>query len=124
MNKKKIIFISLFLQLLFLLVFSGVFVIYRIYINPTSKPTITNSQALPEFTVEDLKNYDGTDPSKPIYIGLDGYIYDVSSGRNYYASGAGYHFLAGKDSSNELRIFGGNLLKNKYPVVGKLISSK
>jgi predicted heme/steroid binding protein len=48
---------------------------------------------------EELKKFDGTDPSLPIYIAINSEIYDVTSGRNYYGPGGGYHFFAGVDSA-------------------------
>ena len=33
-------------------------------------------------TDAELTAYDGSDPSKPIYLALDGQIYDVSAGRH------------------------------------------
>ena len=92
--------------------------------NRKSLPVATVIQAVDSplklFTTEELKAFDGTNPNKPIYIGLDGLIYDVSLGKSYYQTGGVYHYLAGKDSSVELHIAGGGIIKQKYPVVGKL----
>lgn len=52
-----------------------------------------------EFTDADLKEFDGTDPEKPIYLAINGTIYDVSNGRKHYGPGGGYHFFAGVDAS-------------------------
>lgn len=71
-------------------------------------------------STNELKRYDGTDPNLPIYIGLDGLIYDVTAGKEFYQPGGVYHFLAGKDSSTELHIAGSDIIKRKYQVVGKL----
>ena len=76
---------------------------------------------LSEFKESDLKQYNGTYDNKPIYIGFNGYVYDVSQGREYYNQKGTYHYLAGRDSSKELNLVGGNLIKQKYPVIGKLI---
>ncbi len=73
------------------------------------------------FTVAQLAEFNGSDTSKPIYIGMNGLVYDVTEGRKYYEVGAGYHWLAGKDSSTDLNLIGGDIIKRKYPVVGKLI---
>jgi predicted heme/steroid binding protein len=43
--------------------------------------------------------YNGEDPSKPIYVALNGSIYDVSAGANTYGPGGSYHFFAGKDAA-------------------------
>lgn len=73
--------------------------------------TVYNSQSIKEF--------DGTDLSKPVLIAYDGYVYDVSVGRDtFYNVGKDYHYLAGKDSTVELNIVGGNIIKTKYKIVG------
>nr|POE86501.1 membrane steroid-binding protein 2 [Quercus suber] len=52
-------------------------------------------------TDAELSFYDGTDPTKPIYLALNGTIYDVSqgSGRGIYGPGGSYHVFAGKDAA-------------------------
>lgn len=88
-----------------------------------STPVLTSQQVsqLQTFSVADLGQFDGTDSAKPIYIGLNGYVYDVSAGREFYQPGGTYHFLAGKDSSAELNLIGGDIIARKYPIVGKLV---
>ena len=76
---------------------------------------------LPIYTVNSIKEFDGTDQNKPVYIGYEGYVYDVSAGRDdYYDVGRDYHYLAGKDSTTELNIVGGSIIKKKYKIVGVL----
>ncbi|KAF7864424.1 hypothetical protein EAF04_006558 [Stromatinia cepivora] len=53
----------------------------------------------PSLTDADLSQYDGTNPSLPIYLALNGTIYDVSAGRRHYGPGGSYHFFAGVDAS-------------------------
>lgn len=72
------------------------------------------------FTSQELSKYDGTDPSLPIYLALDGDVYDVSPGKEYYKLGGSYHILAGKDASEQLHFAGGSIIKRKYKIVGKL----
>ncbi|KAL3645857.1 Bifunctional protein GlmU [Castilleja foliolosa] len=55
-----------------------------------------------ELTAQQLKNYDGTDPSKPIYVAIRGQIYDVSTGKSFYGPGGDYCVFAGKDASRAL----------------------
>ncbi|GER45118.1 membrane-associated progesterone binding protein 2 [Striga asiatica] len=55
-----------------------------------------------ELTPRQLKNYDGTDPSKPIYVAIRGQIYDVTAGKSFYAPGGDYSIFAGKDASRAL----------------------
>ncbi|KAH6724265.1 putative membrane steroid-binding protein 2 [Leptodontidium sp. MPI-SDFR-AT-0119] len=50
-------------------------------------------------TDTDLKAFDGTDPTKPIYLAINGTIYDVTAGGRHYGPGGSYHFFAGKDAS-------------------------
>ncbi|KAL7747248.1 hypothetical protein RI367_007459 [Sorochytrium milnesiophthora] len=49
-------------------------------------------------TPEELRQYDGTDPSKPIYLAVMGDVFDVTEGREYYGPGGGYSFFAGRDA--------------------------
>jgi predicted heme/steroid binding protein len=73
------------------------------------------------FTQAELALYNGSDPTKPIYLGMNGLVYDVTAGREYYQPGGTYHWLAGKDSSADLNLVGGEIIKRKYPVVGSLV---
>lgn len=50
-------------------------------------------------TLEELAAYDGTDPEKPLYLAINGTIYDVSKGRRIYGPGGSYHYFAGCDAS-------------------------
>ncbi|KAJ3179450.1 hypothetical protein HDU85_004860 [Gaertneriomyces sp. JEL0708] len=52
-------------------------------------------------TEEELRAHDGSDPSKPIYLGINGKVYDVSSGKgpSYYGPGGGYSFFSGVDAA-------------------------
>ncbi len=72
------------------------------------------------FTLDELSKYNGDDPSLPIYIGMNGFVYDVTAGKKFYEPGGSYHDLAGRDSSVDLNIAGGGIIKSKYPVVGRL----
>lgn len=73
-----------------------------------------------KYTTQELKKYDGTNPSLPIYLVLDGNVYDVTPVKEFYKTGGPYHFLAGKDSSVELHQAGGSIIKKKYKIVGTL----
>ncbi len=66
----------------------------------TSQPTIPIPQSGPVYmTLEELAAYDGTDESKPIYLSINGTIYDVTAGRRIYGPGGSYHYFAGVDAS-------------------------
>ena len=46
-----------------------------------------------------MSAYDGTDPSRPIYLAINGTIFDVSAGRRTYGPGGSYHVFAGRDAT-------------------------
>ncbi|KAK5128818.1 hypothetical protein LTR85_000151 [Meristemomyces frigidus] len=50
-------------------------------------------------TDAELSAYDGSDPTKPIYLALNGTIYDVSAGRRIYGPRGSYNVFAGKDAA-------------------------
>ncbi|KAF2170576.1 hypothetical protein M409DRAFT_64262 [Zasmidium cellare ATCC 36951] len=52
-----------------------------------------------QLTEEELKAYDGTDPDKPIYLGINGTIFDVSASPAFYGPGGHYHHFVGKDAT-------------------------
>ncbi|PQE29449.1 cytochrome b5-like heme steroid binding domain-containing protein [Rutstroemia sp. NJR-2017a WRK4] len=52
-----------------------------------------------QLTDLDLPQYSGTAPDTPIYLAINGSIYDVSAGRKHYGPGGSYHFFAGADAS-------------------------
>lgn len=49
-----------------------------------------------------LSAFDGSDPSKPIYVAIKGRIFDVTAKKEMYGKGAGYNVFAGKDASKGL----------------------
>lgn len=50
-------------------------------------------------TLAELAKYDGTDPTLPIYLAINGTIFDVSAGAHTYGPGGSYHAFAGHDAS-------------------------
>lgn len=53
-------------------------------------------------TVAELRQYDGSDPSKPIYVAIKGTVFDVTHKRDTYGPGKSYNLFAGKDASKAL----------------------
>ncbi|KAJ3716468.1 cytochrome b5-like heme/steroid binding domain-containing protein [Lentinula raphanica] len=54
------------------------------------------------FTLEDLRNYDGSVAGKPIYVSIKGTVFDVSHKNDVYGPGKSYNIFAGKDGSKGL----------------------
>ncbi|RLV93088.1 putative steroid-binding protein 3 [Spathaspora sp. JA1] len=61
------------------------------------KHRITNDFV--NLTIDELSLYNGTDPTLPIYIGINGRVYDVSSSRGIYGPKGSYNKLSGKDAA-------------------------
>ncbi|XP_062023529.1 probable steroid-binding protein 3 [Rosa rugosa] len=99
-----------------------------------------------ELTAEELRQYNGSDPSKPIYVAVKSRIFDVTNGKSFYGPGGPYAMFAGKDASralakmtkNEEDITADlqglsdkeigvltdweNKFEAKYPIVGRVVS--
>lgn len=116
-TRKKKTIVS-FLALLFMgaVLYGG----YFFFISRGSHPVPQDIRGknLPTYSESSLKQFDGTNDKLPIYVALDGYVYDVTAGRKFYEVGGTYHRIAGKDASSELHIFGGDIIKSKYPIIG------
>ncbi len=87
-------------------------------VEPTTPP------ALPEFNETSIAKYNGDDATLPIYIAFEGLVYDVSPGREFYEPGAVYHYFAGTDGTDVLRLVGGDIIQRKYKVVGTFVSGQ
>lgn len=112
----------LIIVLIGLLTFTGFSGLTYIKLRSASyTPVSVDTTNLQKISLDELKQYDGSDSDKPIYIGLNGYVYDVTPGRSFYETGGTYHYLAGKDSSAELNLIGGDIIIKKYKVIGVLI---
>ena len=121
LHSSKIKFlIKTFLVLTIMLVTIGMYFAQKLIKNQQS---LVEAQSSYErtYTETELSGYSGNDPSKPILLALDGLVYDVTAGKEYYRPGGSYHDLAGKDSSKLLHLVGGDIIKRKYPVVGTLL---
>lgn len=55
-----------------------------------------------------LGTFDGGEPDRPIYLAIDGDVYDVSSNRRVYGPGGSYALMAGVDAA---RAFGTGCFK-------------
>ncbi|ODQ79511.1 hypothetical protein BABINDRAFT_37264 [Babjeviella inositovora NRRL Y-12698] len=50
-------------------------------------------------TMDELSYFDGSDPTKPIYVGINGKLYDVTVSRSVYGPRGSYSAFAGKDAA-------------------------
>lgn len=50
-------------------------------------------------TLGELAKFDGSTPGSPIYVSINGSIYDVTSSARIYGPGGPYHAFSGKDSA-------------------------
>ncbi|KAI1737175.1 putative heme binding protein [Xylaria scruposa] len=50
-------------------------------------------------TLEELATYDGKDETKPLYLAINGTIYDVSSNRRTYGPEGSYRYFTGVDAA-------------------------
>lgn len=90
----------------------GAWLIYLIWYNflePAETETVNKEPekepiVLRDFTIEQLREFDGKN-GKPIYIGLDGEVFDVSGAPEYYGVGAAYHCFAGRNSTRAMAKF-------------------
>ena len=55
-----------------------------------------------DYALSDLASYDGSDPTKPLLIGIRGYVYDVTRGRDFYGPGGPYGMFAGRNCTRAL----------------------
>ncbi|KIK68292.1 hypothetical protein GYMLUDRAFT_35676 [Collybiopsis luxurians FD-317 M1] len=65
------------------------------------------------YTLEQLKEYDGSQEGKPIYVSIKGVVFDVSHKSDVYGPGKSYNIFAGKDGSKGL---GMSSLKTEHAV--------
>ncbi|KFK26833.1 hypothetical protein AALP_AA8G299800 [Arabis alpina] len=66
------------------------------------KPPIPQLVQVGEISEEELKQYDGSDPNKPILMAIKLQIYDVTPSRMLYEPGGPYDLFAAKDASRAL----------------------
>lgn len=113
----KVILIILFLALV-------VLVIGFKYFRKAPSIPLPTPENIATFTLDELKKFNGQDPSLPIYMVYGGLVYDVSSGQKFYGKDTAYNYLTGRDVTEEIDSVGlGDTIKRKYPVVGKISSN-
>ncbi|THH33742.1 hypothetical protein EUX98_g473 [Antrodiella citrinella] len=64
---------------------------------PDIRQWIPTDQKL--FSEQALLSYDGSVEGRPVYLAIDGDVYDVTAGKATYGPGGSYHMMAGKDAA-------------------------
>jgi membrane-associated progesterone receptor component len=67
-----------------------------------------------DFTVEELKKYDGTTPDGRILAAVNRSVFDVTRGKRYYGPGGRYSAYGGRDASRGLATFSVQSTKDEY----------
>nr|CDJ98337.1 Cytochrome b5 domain containing protein [Haemonchus contortus] len=62
-------------------------------------PEIKIDEEMQILSAEQLSFFDGSRPSRPVYLAILGRIYNVDKGKKHYGKGGGYHFFAGRDAT-------------------------
>lgn len=71
---------------------------------PARPLTLTLARGQPKFdtyTPEQLAQYDGSDWTKPILVGLDGDVWDVTASKRLYGPDGAYHVMCVRRSGRE-----------------------
>ena len=132
---------------------AGKVLVYKVVVEEMDANVDLTKQLFPKpinvpektFTLKELSKFNGQN-KMPIYMGVNGYVYDMTSGGKFYGPGGTYGFMTGHDSTialakfsmnpgylnkpwtlhdfsdNELNTLA-NYIRNfsqKYPIVGKL----
>lgn len=70
---------------------------------PPPEPTLPKIRK--DFTIEELKKYDGTQPDGRVLLAVNGNVYDVTKGKRFYGPGGPYASFGGRDASRGLATF-------------------
>jgi len=79
--------------------------LFREILTPIPKPPQPSHPepiVIRNFTLKELRVFNGNDPKTPILIGVQGRVYDVSRGAQFYGPGGAYGNFAGRDASRAL----------------------
>ncbi|CAK5077225.1 unnamed protein product [Meloidogyne enterolobii] len=95
-----------------------IYVVYKLFfkkhpvIEPPTQEKVYQVEKR-DMTVEELKGYNGVENER-IYMALNGNIYDVTRGKDFYGPQGAYGALAGHDATRALGTMNIKLVKDKY----------
>lgn len=97
--------------------------------NEVDKPVTYVSPAAPpmkkrDFTLEELKEFDGTKGEGRVLVAVNNKVFDVSRGKRYYGPGGPYAVFAGRDASRGLATFSLDVPTDKYDDLSDLQPSE
>jgi predicted heme/steroid binding protein len=75
-------------------------------------------------TETQLSSYDGRTPGEPIYLAIDGDVYDVTAGRESYGPGGSYSIFAGRDAARGTLFDDSNLLHENKSVTHEKVADR
>ncbi|XP_033211034.1 membrane-associated progesterone receptor component 1-like [Belonocnema kinseyi] len=95
------------------------FLVYKIIKSKTkADEPVEQVKELPkirkDFTLEELKPYDGTGPEGRVLVAVNGSVYDVTRGSRFYGPGGPYAAFGGRDASRGLATFSVAPGKDEY----------
>ncbi|GAB1609080.1 membrane-associated progesterone receptor component 1-like [Argonauta hians] len=108
------------------------FLFYKIMTSrQTPRPQRVAEKEIPrmkkrDMTIKEMKKYDGTDEDGRVCIAVNGKIFDVTRGKQFYGPGGPYAVFAGRDASRALALFTvkESALKDEYDDLSDLTSAE
>ncbi|XP_058826846.1 membrane-associated progesterone receptor component 1-like [Topomyia yanbarensis] len=85
------------------------FLVYKIFrsrqqpVAPAPEPELPRLRK--DFTVAELRQFDGTQPDGRVLVAVNGSVYDVTKGKRFYGPGGPYAAFGGRDASRGLATF-------------------
>jgi membrane-associated progesterone receptor component len=65
-------------------------------VQPAPREPLPKGEAR-DYTVEELRGYDGSDKTRPVLLAIEGRVFDVTHGRSFYGKGGPYEMFAGRE---------------------------